>query len=762
MSIGKSYPRIDAYEKVTGRAKYTDDLADKNMLVGKILHSTIANGLVKSMDISEAEKLPGVEKIITCFDVPDFLFPTAGHPWELDIERQDVADRLLLSPRVRLYGDDIGAVIAKDELTARKALDLIKVEYEEYPVMIDPQEAMKDGANQLHEKYPNNILGHSLIENGDFEDAISEKGLVKVEGWYDVPIVQHCHIEPAISYAYEELGKIVVVSATQIPQIVRRVVGQALGIPWGQVRIIKPFLGGGFGNRQDSLYEPLNAYLTTQVGGRPVKLELTREEIFYDTRVRHGMKIHIESYTRPNGRLVARSCKIYSNQGAYASHGHSIAGKSGNAFKQLYNDEKATRVESYTVFTNTAAGGAMRGYGTPQIVFAMESHAEDIAKKLGMESIEFRKLNMMPVNYYDDFSKNVNYFDSYNQCIEKGREYIDWDKKIEMYKNQTGPIRKGVGMSLFWYNTAVWPISVELSGCRMMLNQDGSVQLQLAETEIGQGADTVFAQMASHTLGIPFEKIHTVTNQDTDVTPFGTGAYGSRQTYVGGMSVSQTAIILKDKILDAAREFTRMRKENLDIVDGNIVLKTLDNKILMGLDKLATDLLYSETRADHLTAESLAQCRSNAYSLGCCFAEVEVDIPLGKIKLLDIVNVHDCGQLINPMLAAGQVHGGQSMSIGYGLSEQMLYDAKTGKLLNDNLLDYKLSTTMDHPDLEAQFVENYEPTSPYGTKALGEPPAVPCAPAIRNALLNACGVSVNKAPLSPHVLIPAFKEAGLI
>lgn len=295
----------------------------------------------------------------------------------------------------------------------------------------------------------------------------------------------------------------------------------------------------------------------------------------------------------------------------------------------------------------------------------------------------------------------------------------------------------------------------------MVLNPDGSIQLQLGETEIGQGADTVFAQMASEVLGIKFEDVHVVSCQDTDITPFGTGAYASRQTYIAGFAIKQTGLILKDKILGHAQELTRMAKGNLDIKDGNIV-RVSDGRVMMTLGELSTEVMYSLTHSEHITAESTYQTKSNAYSFGCSFAEVEVDIPLCKVKVLDLINVHDCGKLINPQLAEGQVHGGMSMAIGYALSEQLLYDEKTGKPLNNNLLDYKLSTTMDHPHLEAQFVENYEPTSAFGTKALGEPPAVPGAPAIRNAVLNATGVSVNILPLNPHNLFKRFKEEGLI
>ncbi len=759
-TVGKSEKRVDAFDKVTGRARYTDDLCGSGALVAKVLHSTIANGVVKRIDTRAAEQIEGVVKIVTCFDVPQYKFPTAGHPWSTDPHHQDVADRLLLTSRVRFYGDDVAAVVAEDEIAAAAALRAIEVEYEEYPFVLDAQKAMEPGAPQLHAEYPNNILAHTSIYKGDYASAIQEPGLIKVEGWYDTPTVQHCHIENHICFAEMEGGRIVVTSSTQIPHIVRRIVGQALGIPWGNVRILKPYIGGGFGNKQDALYEPLCAYLCTQVGGRRVKIDVSREETFVCNRVRHAIRTHIISYVRPDGTFAARKMECFSDQGAYASHGHGIAAKGMGAFPQLYPCENL-ECDAYTVFTNKPVSGAMRGYGIPQAMFAGESHIDDVARALHMDPLAFRRKNMMPVGYVDDFSKNENYSDSLNQCIEKGMEYLDYARKKEAYAKESGPVRHGVGMAIFWYNTAVWPISLESSSCRMVLNQDGSIQLQMGETEIGQGADTAFAQMAAEALGIPFASVHVISTQDTDVTPFGLGAYASRQTYIGGFSIKQTALLMRERILKYAYELTRMPPFEMDIVDGRILRKS-DGRVLMTLGELATEALYSLSHSEHITAESTYQVKSNAYSFGCSFAEVEVDIPLCKVKLLNIVNVHDCGRLINPALAEAQVHGGMSMAIGYGLSEQLLFDEKTGKPLNNNLLDYKLSTMMDHPDIAARFVENYEPTSAFGTKALGEPPACPGAPAIRNAILAATGVAFDSIPITPHRLFARFKEEGLI
>ena len=761
MYTGKNITRVDAYDKVTGRTRYTDDLCDKGAYIVRILHASIAHGRVLSMDTSRAEQLPGIVKIFTCFDLKEkHYFPTAGHPWSTDPKHQDVADRLVLTEEVRFYGDDIAAVVAEDEVAAASALLAIQVEYEEYPFVLDVQEAMKEGAPQLHASYPNNILAHTTIRKGNYQEAMKEPGLIKVEGWYETPTVQHCHLENFICFAQMEGNRITITSSTQIPHIVRRVVGQALGIDWGRIRVIKPYIGGGFGNKQDILYEPLCAWICLQLGGHPVKIDVPREETFVSNRVRHAIRSHIISWVRPDGTYAARKLEAFSDQGAYASHGHSVCAKGAGAFPQLYPCENV-EVDAYTVFTNKSVAGAMRGYGIPQAMWAVECHTEDVAARLGMDPLAFRLQNLMPVGYTDDFSKNELYDDSFGQCLEKAMAAIDYKRKYQEYQNQTGEVRRGIGLAVFWYNTAVWPISLETSSCRMVLNQDGSLQVQLGETEIGQGADTAYTQMAADALGVPLDHVHVVSCQDTDVTPFGTGAYASRQTYTAGFSIRQTALLLRERILAYAQELTRMPAYNLDLKEGQIIRAT-DGRVLMTLGELATEALYSTVHSQHLTAESTAQIKSNAYSFGCTIAELEVDIPLCKIRLLNIVNAHDAGNLINPALAEAQVHGGMSMGIGYGLSERLLFDPKTGRALNNNLLDYKLSTFMDHPRLQAVFAENPEPTSAFGTKALGEPPACSVAPAIRNALFQATGVAFTEAPLTPHNLFCRFTEEGLL
>ena len=429
-------------------------------LVAKICHSTIAHGYVKSIDTSAAEAVPGVVKVLTCFDVPQIPFPTAGHPWSTDPSHQDVADRLLLNRHVRYYGDEVAAVIAEDEVAAAQAVRALKVEYEELPFVLDAQKAMEPGAPQLHEDCPGNVLKHTDIRRGDYQKAIQEPGLIKVEGWYDTPTVQHCHIENHGCFAYEEAGRVVVVTSTQIPHIIRRVVGQALGLPWGKVRIVKPYIGGGFGNKQDALYEPLCAWLSTQVGGRLVHLECSREETFVSQPgpPRHPHPHHllgaagrlsggpeIRGLVQPGGLCLPRP--------QHRGQGH------GRLSAALSLRQPGVR-QLDGVHQPPPPPAPCGGYGIPQAMWASECHIDDICARLNMDPIAFRRKNLMPVGYTDAFSRNELYTDTFNQCMDKGMALLDYQRKYEAYRDQTGPVRKGVGMAVFWYNTAVWAPSL--------------------------------------------------------------------------------------------------------------------------------------------------------------------------------------------------------------------------------------------------------------------------------------------------------------
>ena len=380
---------------------------------------------------------------------------------------------------------------------------------------------------------------------------------------------------------------------------------------------------------------------------------------------------------------------------------------------------------------------------------------------MGWDPLEFRLKNIMPLGFVDPANGITCHSTGLAQCVRKGADFIGWEKlRSEYAKPQTGPVRRGVGMAVFSYKTGVWPISLETASARVILNQDGTVQLQLGATEIGQGGDTVFSQMCAQAIGIPTEDVHIVSTQDTDIAPFDTGAYASRQTYVTGHAIRRTGERFREKLLRYARELLPEAGE-LD-VRGRDIVDARSGESLLSLADLALEAFYSLEHSVHITAECTSHVKDNTFSFGCCFAEIEVDIPVGKIRVLRIVNVHDSGTLINPKLAEAQVHGGMSMGLGYALSEEMKLDEKTGRLLNGNLLDYKLPTALDHPELHALFVETEDPSGPFGNKSLGEPPAIPVAPAIRNALLHATGVAVNTLPLTPQRLVDAFRKEGLL
>ncbi|MDO4265249.1 MAG: molybdopterin-dependent oxidoreductase [Eubacteriales bacterium] len=809
-TIGQNFKRVDAYGKVTGEAKYTSDLEPGGCLVAKVIHSTIANGKVLDFDLDAALKVPGVVRIVTCFEVPDLQFPTAGHPWSVETAHQDIADRKLLNERVRLYGDDIAAVIAENEIACIQAARLIRVKYEEYEPVVTVEQAMSEDATPLHpDLRKDNVIAHTRFTMGgaDFtyetaktraEEEYGAENLIEVNAVMNTPRISHCHIELPTSWAYmDHNGKITVTSSTQIPHIARRVIAQALGIPVGKVRVIKPYIGGGFGNKQDVLYEPLNAYLATLTGGRPVKLEISREETISGTRTRHAIKGECKGIATRDGRLLARSLKAYANNGGYASHGHAICANCCTVFKDLYADAYGSEAEGFTVWTSSASAGAMRAYGIPQSDFFAEALTDDICYQAGLDPLQFRMENCMPEGFRDP--GNGITFHSYGlkACMQKGAERIGWEEKRRLYADQTGTVRRGVGMAIFCYKTGVYPISLETASARMILNQDGSMQLQLGATEIGQGSDTVFTQMAAETTGIPFDQIYIVSAQDTDVVPFDTGAYASRQSYVTGMAVKKCGETLRERILDYAAymlnhsetdmaktmhaevvagakqrmlgalslpENTEITAELLDIKDGQVIWNAqpdTDEGVLFDLSVIAETAFYSLDRAEHITAEVTNQCKQNTFASGCCFVDIEVDMAVGKIEVKDIINVHDSGILLNPQLAAGQVHGGMSMGLGYALSEELLYD-ENGRPLNNNLLDYKIPTALDTPKLNVEFIELADPTGPYGNKALGEPPAIPVAPAIRNALLHATGVALHELPMTPQRLIEAFQKAGLI
>lgn len=762
MAVGKPIPRKDAPAKVSGRAGYTDDFTMPGMLTAKYLRSTIASGRVNRINADPARALPGVEAVFTFEDVPDTIFATSGHPYSLDPDHSDVVDRRLLTGRVRYPGDEIAIVVAKDDATARRALALIEVDYEEQTPSITAEAALAPDAPLIHDH--GNVIGDHTVAAGE-PPSDSEPDCTHVlSGRYRTQVVQHCHLENHSTYAYmDDMDRVTIVSSTQIPHIARRLVHEATGIPLGRIRVIKPCLGGGFGNKQDVIFEQMAAWLTWNLGGKPVKIALTREECMIGTRVRHPFRVDARIGVRPDGAVAFIEADAVSLTGAYASHGHSVV--SAGAAKIHYMYPRADyRCRCRTVYTNFPASGAMRAYGSPQMTWAIDCLMEEAARAAGMDPVDFRIQNAARSGDVNRLSGKPISTCGLIESLTKGRQAIGWDqtKARLAAETRTGPVRRGLGVAAFSYASGTYPVNVEIAGARLILNQDGSVHLQVGATEIGQGSDTAFIQMAAATVGLDPEMVHIVSTQDTDVAPFDTGAYASRQVYVGAQAVKRAGEKFKTAILDHAGIMTGRAPTDLDIKDGAVVAALQPGQVVISLKDLALDAYYHKDRGGQITAEDSYKTRTNAPAFGCTFVDLNVDIELCRVTINRIINVHDSGRIINPVMAAGQVHGGMGMGLGAALFEELLIDPATGRIFNNNLLDYKLPTIMDTPDLEALFVETDEPTNPYGAKALGEPPILTPPPAIRNAILDATGVAINDMPLNPKNLFRHFKAAGLI
>lgn len=762
MATGKPVDRVDAIAKVTGRALYTDDYYRPGMLHAKYLRSPIAHGKVTKLQIEKAKELQGVEAIFTFEDVPKIKIATAGHPYALDPAFADVEDKLLLTDQIHHLGDEIAVIVAESELIAEKAIKLIELEYEEYPALTTAAKALAKDAIPVHGGESNVVKEHQFECGSSLEESFGSSDLV-VEGSYKTAMVQHVHIENHTAFAYmDDLKHIVVVSSTQIPHIARRIVGQALDIPWGRVRVIKPYIGGGFGNKQDVILEPMVAFLTSQLDGRPVKLKLSREECMLCTRNRHPMDLDVKLGVNNDGTLKARQMEVISLTGGYASHGHSIVAAAGSKSCLLY-PRIAIGYHARTLYTNIPVGGAMRAYGSPQIIFALECAMDDAAKKLGLDPVDFRIKNAARQGDINPFSGYPISSCGLIECLEKGRKAIQWDEKKAAYANRkSGNLRKGLGVACFSYGTGTYPVCTEIAGARIILNQDASVHIQTGATEIGQGSDTTIVQMASKTIGIPVEDIHIVSTQDTDVTPFDTGAYASRQAYVMGNAVHKAATELKEKILEFAGLLTNIPSNALAIEAGQIVHTSKENQAVMSMQELALTSYYDKEQGGQITADVSHKTTTNAPSFGCTFVDISVDISLCRVTINEIINVHDSGVIINPVMARGQVEGGVAMAIGAALSEQVLIDENTGYIYNNNMLDYKVPTFTDIPDIQSEFVETVEPTAAYGNKSLGEPPIISPPPAIRNAILDATGVAINELPMTPQIIYRYFTKHGLI
>jgi len=740
--VGKPCRRVDAYDKVTGKARYVGDIKRKGVLYGSILHSPIAHGIMTGIDTSKAKALEGVVSVVTYEDVPNIPYTSCGHPYPFDTP----LDTLILEKHVRYVGDPIAAVAAVTPEIAEKAVSLITFTYDELPAVFTIEDAMKEGAPEIHEG-TKNILGENEYEYGDVEKAFSEAAYV-FEDVIETPIVTHCQIETHISLAEvdQATGRVFLHATTQVPTIMRERIAYALGRKMRDVRVIKENVGGGFGGKQEPVYEIINCLLAIKTN-QPVLLDISREECLAMTRCRHASKVYLRTALDKDYKFTARVITAYNNNGAYSSHGHNVMYNIASEFRALYPTPSMHFIGK-SIYTNLLIAGAMRGYGIPQETFVMESHIDNIARALHIDPYELRQRNIYHPGgpfYGEDITVGSC---GLQEMMEKGRKAIGWDD----FQNTTsadGKIKRGIGMACCSYLQCCYPFNTEWSSARVQVHEDGSASLYYGCTEIGQGTDTIMPQIAAEALGVPFEWVHSVLPVDTDISPFDPGAYASRQTYVSGYAVKKAALACKEDILVFAAKKLEKEKDSLDVKKGYLVSKDTGEQICPLED--ITRKMYYNTRNTQSICHEVYHCPTdNALTFGTVFAIVSVDTATGKVTVEKLLTYLDSGVVINPITSAGQLYGGAVMSMGYGLMEQVLINPKTGQVYNDNLLDYKIPTMADYPNVEGHFVETDEPSSAYGNKSMGEPPNLAPAAAIRNAVVNATGVTMNRLPLTPE------------
>src|SRR5579883_2423973 len=765
--VGQKERRVDARPLVTGAPVYASEFEQPNMLHARILHSPHAHANIVRIDKSKALALPGVHAVLTWEDVPRVPHSTAGQPYP----EPSPYDTYLLDNRVRYVGDWVAFVAAESEAIAEEALSLIDVEYEVLPAVFDPLEAMQEGAPQLHESdvtHPNaahnfgniydaahNIAAHELIERGDFQAAMREADLI-VEGEYRVPCISHAVLEPHVCVAYlDGYDRLIVVSSTQVPYHTRRQLAAVLQMPISRIRVVKPRVGGGFGSKQEMLLEPVAAILALKTR-QPVRVEYSRQEEFSAARFRHPMIIHMRSGVKRDGTLLAISMHSIGNAGAYGTHSLTVTRSTGHKTLCLYR-AKAYKFQADAVYTNLPITGAMRGYGAPQGFYALESHIDEIAHRLGMDPLEFRRKNHVQKGDWDPMEgeevdgvfHSKRHFRSCGlpQCLEKGARAIGWNQAFD--RGDGKPIRRGRGMATAMQGSGV--ASFELGGASIKLNEDGSFNVMTGATDIGQGSDTILDQIAAEALGVGMDKI-IMHSADTDSSVFDYGSYASSTTYISGGGVKIAAERVRQQILEVAGYLLDCSPEDMTIIDG--VIHTPRGPSQLTVADIANETLYGRHRqqimakGDFWTDDSPAPFYAQ-------FVEIEVDTETGQIRVTRAVNALDLGKAINPALASGQVEGAVAMALGYALTEEIKFDEQ-GRVRNAGFVDYKVMSTLDMPEMTTILVEDSEDTGPFGAKSAGEVPTNGMAPAIANAVYDALGVRIRSLPITPEKVLAAL------
>lgn len=764
--IGQKIAKIDGMALATGKPAYTDDLADSNALVVKILRSPHAFARIKSIDTSRAEKVEGVEGVFTYKDVPKARFTLAGQ----SNPEPSPYDHLILEDLVRYVGDEVAIIAAVDEKTAVKAMNLIKVEYEILKPVLNFEEAIDNPSvvhpeEDLHLNFEigmeksKNIVATDIQVVGDIEKELSECDVV-VEGVYYPQAQAHAMMETYRAYTYmDPHGRIVVVSSTQVPFHVRRHVARALELPASKVRVVKPRIGGGFGGKQTSAGDIFAAFVTLKTG-KSAKIIYTRQETFACTTSRHAMRLKVRMGANCEGIIRALDLEVLSDTGAYGEHSSTVLGCVGHYTLPLYNKTRAIRFVGHAVYTNKMPAGAFRGYGATQGTFAVESTVNKLARKLGMDPTELRLKNIIREGekalHWEDGQRLGS--SALDRCILKGKEMIGWDEKG--LRRQAGPHKvRALGMAVTMQGSGI--AHIDTASAEVRLNDVGGYVLMHGATDNGMGADTILAQMAAEVLETEVDNI-IVHSVDTDLSPFDPGAYASSGTYVSGSAVMKAAEDLKAKILEFGAKYLEVPIEEVELTSKAVRWIPKQESGTIEKSKTVRNSERKEVSLSELAEQSVlgigkSQLVGQAtfgspvspppYVAG--FAEVEVDQETGKVDLLQFVAVADCGTVINPNLARIQVEGGIAQGIGMALYEDVKYDEQ-GRMQSDSFMQYKIPTRRDVGKIRVAFEESYEPTGPFGAKSVGEVVANTPAPAITEAVYNAVGVRVTHLPITPE------------
>jgi len=758
--IGRGVPRVTGTLEASGAAKYAPDIELPGMLYAKILRSPYAHAVIKKIDTSKAERLPGVVAVVTHKDVPRIAYTGEGGPPSISFtgkagksEESFPRDEYILDNKVRHVGDKVAVVAAVDEDTAEEALELIDVDYEVLPAVFDPEEAMKQGAPKIH-RSKNNIAAHIVNEWGDIERGFREADYV-FEGRYTTPRQAHAALEPHACVAdYSRYsGELTVWTTTQIPFVNQRILSELLNIPMNRIRIIKTFTGGGFGGKDEILLEPICA-LMSMITGRPVKLVLTREEVFVGTRTRHPSVIYLKTGVKKDGILTSRYIRAILNGGAYASHGPSVTAAMGSREIGLYRCPNV-KFDGYCVYTNCPPAGAFRGYGNPQQTFAIEQQIDEIAEKLGMDPVDLRLKNAIRKGDLNPGTGLKLESCGLQECIRKGAEKMDWIKKRRMPREARGSKRRGYGMGIFMHNSGCVPYLPECSSSIVTVNSDGTAKVLVGSADIGQGSSTIMAQIAAEELGLSLKDV-SVVSADTGVVPFDQGTYGSRTSYVMGNAVLAAARDAKNQILELASKVLKTSAENLEIREGKVRIKKGEGKEIP-VSTIISGFQFSPKEGKIIVGKASYQPPSNAPYFGAQFVEVEVDTETGEINVLKVVNAQDVGKALNPLTVEGQLEGAVYMGLGLALTENLVVDER-GNPLNLNFTDYRLLRATDMPRVELIIVEDKEPSGPFGAKGMGEGGLNPTAAALANAVFDALGVRIREIPMVSEVVYKKLAE----